>query len=101
MVPKDGPDLDREGKFIDAQSEQIIGNTEGAIKIYKNILKNNVNDHEAAFFLAKTYLNSDDVPNSIKYFSLALANEKNNPWYYIWAADRSEERRVGKKCRVR
>ncbi len=87
MVPTDGLDLDREGKFIDAQSEQIIGNTEGAIKIYKNILKNNVNDHEAAFFLAKTYLNSDDVPNSIKYFSLALANEKNNPWYYIWAAD--------------
>lgn len=87
MVSSKGNDLDRQSKFIDAQSELIIGNTEGAIKIYEDLLKKDVNDDEAAFFLGKIYLNNSDVANSIKYFSLALANERDNPWYYIWAAD--------------
>lgn len=80
-------DLDRQTRFIEAQGEIIIGNADGAIEIYKNLLKKDVNDHEAAFFLGKLYLNQKDLINSIKYFSLALANEKENPWYYIWAAD--------------
>lgn len=80
-------DLDRQSRFIDAQSELIIGNTDGAINIYKDLLKKEVNDHEAAFFLGKTYLQDEDLANAIKYFSLALANEKKNPWYYLWAAD--------------
>lgn len=87
LIPEKENDLDRETRFIEAQSELIIGNVEGAIEIYKGLLKKDVNDDEAAFFLGKTYLNNEDIANSIKYFSLALANEKNNPWYYIWAAD--------------
>lgn len=87
LTPSKDNDLDRQSKFIDAQSELIIGNTEGAIKIYDELLKKDVNDHEAAFFLGKTYFQEDDMANAIKYFSLALANEKENPWYYLWAAD--------------
>ncbi len=80
-------DLDRQSKFIDAQSELIIGNSEGAINIYKDLLKKDVNDHEAAFFLGKVYYQQNDLPNAIKNFALALAIEKSNPWYYLWAAD--------------
>lgn len=87
LAPDTENDLDRQTRFIEAQSEIIIGNVEGAEKIYKRLLKKDVNDDEAAFFLGKLYLNNDDLANSIKYFSLALANEKENPWYYIWAAD--------------
>ncbi len=87
LIPEKGNELDRETRFIEAQSELIIGNVDGAIEIYKALLKKDVNDDEAAFFLGKTYLNNDDIANSIKYFSLALANEKENAWYYIWAAD--------------
>lgn len=87
LAPDTENDIDRQTRFIEAQSEVIIGNVEGAEKIYKALLKKDVNDDEAAFFLGKLYLNNDDLPNSIKYFSLALANEKENPWYYIWAAD--------------
>ena len=87
LTPSKDNDLDRQSKFIDAQSELIIGNTEGAIKIYDELLKKDVNDHEAAFFLGKTYFQEDDLANAIKYFSLALANEKENPWYYLWAPD--------------
>lgn len=87
LIPAKGNELDRETRFIEAQSEIIIGNVDGAIEIYKALLKKDVNDDEAAFFLGKTYLNNEDIANSIKYFSLALANEKENPWYYIWAAD--------------
>ena len=86
-MPEQEGDLGRQTRFIEAQSELIIGNTEGAIDIYKSLLKKDVNDDEAAFFLGKVYFNNDDVGNSIKYFSLALSNEKENPWYYIWAAD--------------
>ncbi len=87
LLPAEGNDIGRQTRFIEAQSELIIGNTEGAVKIYKDLLKKDVNDHEAAFFLGKTYLGTNDLANSIKYFSLALANYKDNPWYYIWAAD--------------
>lgn len=87
LLPEQEGDLGRQTRFIEAQSELIIGNTEGAIDIYKSLLKKDVNDDEAAFFLGKVYFNNDDVGNSIKYFSLALSNEKENPWYYIWAAD--------------
>lgn len=85
LTPTD--DLRRESKFIDAQSRVIIGDTEEALKIYQNLLKEDPNDDEAAFFMGKIYLQKNDIQNSIKFFSLALAIEKANPWYYLWAAD--------------
>lgn len=79
--------LQRESKFIDAQSRLITGSTEEALAIYKALLEENPNDDEAAFFLGKIYFEEKDLENSIKYLSLALANEKANPWYYLWTTD--------------
>lgn len=87
LKPDTGNDLERESMFIEAQSKIIIGDEEGAIGIYNQLLKKDVNDDEAAFFLGKIYFHNEDLSQSIKYFALALSNEKSNPWYYIWAAD--------------
>lgn len=85
LTPAD--DLRRESRFIDAQSHLVIGDTEEALKIYQDLLKEDPNDDEAAFFAGKIYLGKKDLQNAIKFFSLALAIEKTNPWYYLWAAD--------------
>lgn len=85
LTPAD--DLRRESRFIDAQSHLVIGDTEEALKIYQDLLKEDPNDDEAAFFTGKIYLGKKDLQNAIKFFSLALAIEKTNPWYYLWAAD--------------
>lgn|GEM_PF-4448014 len=79
--------LQREAKFIDAQSRLITGDTEQALEIYKSLLEADPNDDEAAFFLGKIYFEEKDLENSIKYLSLALSNNKTNPWYYLWITD--------------
>lgn len=80
-------DPERESKFIDAKSRAIIGDSEGAVKIYQDLLKKDPNDHEAAFFLGRIYLDNKDNVDAIKYLALALSDFKENPWYYIYAAE--------------
>lgn len=79
--------VDTESMFIDAEKKKIIGDTEGAIVLYKQILELDPNDDVAAYLLAKIYLQQKNYTESANYFSLALVNEKTNPWYYIHAAE--------------
>ncbi|GAA5225235.1 hypothetical protein GCM10025777_58660 [Membranihabitans marinus] len=73
--------------FIDAEKKKIIGDTDGAIVLYKQILELDPNDDVAAYLLAKVYLQQKNYTESANYFSLALVNEKTNPWYYIHGAE--------------
>nr|WP_255785172.1 tetratricopeptide repeat protein [Membranihabitans maritimus] len=73
--------------FIDAESKKLTGDIEAAKAIYKQILENDPNDDVAAFFLGVLYLEGETFKEASNYFSLALANEKNNPWYYLRATE--------------
>ena len=80
--------------FIDANREKILGNYENAAYLYKEVLKRDKKNHAAAYELARIYdvLDKDDKAlNSIK---MAVALEKENPWYRMFLADVYEK--IGK-----
>lgn len=79
--------IDTESLIIEAQKKRIIGDTDGEIRLYKQILELDPNDDVASYYLGKAYQRLQNYTEATNYYSLALVNNKENPWYYISAAE--------------
>ncbi len=70
-----------QGKFIDANREQLLGNYAKAIEIYESILKEAPQNDAAAYQLAKLYDAQSDGEKAIRYARQAIQLANGNPWY--------------------
>ena len=80
-------DLSVERMFIEAKTKALIGDMDGAVELYKNILTNESNNDVAAYELAKIYLQIENYGEAVKSINLALGNHSGNKWYHLLKVD--------------
>ncbi len=77
--------------FIEANREKVLGNFEEAIALYKKVLKEDRNNHTAAYEIARIYVLQDDLTKAQEYIKRALEERPDNPWYNKFIAHIHEE----------
>ncbi|MEM8908017.1 MAG: tetratricopeptide repeat protein [Bacteroidota bacterium] len=78
--------------FIEANREKILGNFENAAFLYKEVLKRDKTNHAAAYELARVYDVLDKSDKAIGSIKMAVAWDKENPWYKMFLADLYEKK---------
>jgi len=78
--------------FIEASREKILGNYENAAFLYKEVLKRDRSNHAAAYELARIYDVLDKDDKALSSIKMAVALDKKNPWYQMFAADVYEKK---------
>ncbi len=73
--------------FIEASREKILGNYENSAFLYKEVLKRDRGNHAAAYELARIYDVLDKDDKALSSIKMAVALDKGNPWYQMFAAD--------------
>ena len=87
-------DLGIERMFIEAKTQALIGDFDGAIELYKTILSKHGNNDVAAFELAKIFKKQENYGEAVKNINLALGINQDNKWYHLLKVDileKSEE----------
>lgn len=73
--------------FIEASREKILGNYENAAMLYKEVLKRDNSNDAAAYELARMYDVLDKDSKALSSIKMAIAIDKENPWYRMFLAD--------------
>ncbi len=79
--------VNTEKVFIEASREKILGNYENAAFLYKEVLKRDRSNHAAAYELARIYDVLDKDDKALSSIKMAVALDKSNEWYQMFAAD--------------
>lgn len=80
-------DVALQGKFIDANREQILGNYEKAASIYEEILKEDPSNPAVAYELSRIYDTLDEGDKALEYIKKSIALAPDNEWYQRFLAD--------------
>ena len=83
----EGTEIELENLFVDASREKLLGNTEEAIRIYREILDKDVENPAAAYELARLLAAAEDFEDAMAFAKIATKNEPDNEWYQIFLAD--------------
>lgn len=76
-----------QGKFIDANREQILGNYDKAIAIYEEILKDAPKNDGVAYEMARVYDVKEDYEKALRYIRMSIEYAPDNHWYRYYLAD--------------
>lgn len=74
-------DNDYQYALIEAVKQKNLGNIQGAIKLYKLVLKEKRHVPVANFELGSLYLMNEEPDKALKYFQKAYEEESSNYWY--------------------
>lgn len=80
-------DIDIQQLYIEANKEKLIGNTDEAITLFKEVMSKDKGNHGAAYELAKLYQEQGDKEKSIASAKQAAELDPNNEWYQLLYAD--------------
>lgn len=83
----EGTEIELENLFVDASREKLLGNTEEAMRIYRDILDKDVENPAAAYELARLLAAIENFEDALSFAEIAIKNEPDNPWYQIFLAD--------------
>ena len=79
--------VEMETRFIDANRERILGNYDKAIPMYEEILKEDQENHAAAYELARIYSIQEAYDKSVHYAENAMEMDPSNTWYKEFLAE--------------
>lgn len=80
-------DVQRQQLFIEAKQQQVLGNLEEAESQYLSLLKEDPDNHAAAFELARIYDEQKSEDQALEYAQKAAQLDPNNPWYQEFLAE--------------
>jgi len=73
--------------FIEANKEKILENYEMAVTLFKEVLKNDPQNHAAAYELARVYDVIDNDEKALSSIKIAVGLQPENMWYKLFLAD--------------
>ena len=80
-------EVSRQSDFIDAEKEQLLGNYDKAIELFKKFLYDNPDNDVAWYCLAKTYIAQKNYGDALDAIGKAILGDPGNEWYRITQAD--------------
>lgn len=88
-VKKEVPEaeVERQTRFLEAESFRMLGKHEKAVEAYKKFLYNNETFDAAWYGLARVYTDTKDYGNALAAIDKAIQYSPENKWYYIHKAD--------------
>jgi len=80
--------LEIQAAFIDAFAMKYKGDSDKAIKAFKNVLSIDQKHHPASYELAKIYHSQKNIEESIRYINKALKYDPENRDYLVFLSER-------------
>ncbi|MCB0706463.1 MAG: tetratricopeptide repeat protein [Saprospiraceae bacterium] len=80
-------DVQRQGMYIEANQQRLLGNYAKAIKIFEDLLIEEAENDALNYELARTYEAGDELQSAIYQAKIAVALQPDNEWYGVYLAD--------------
>jgi tetratricopeptide (TPR) repeat protein len=80
-------ELKTQDKFLQAKQQQILGNLDDAVNIYKDLARKDAKNDVVLYELARIYLKQDKVEKALSAIQEAIIINDQNTWYHNLNAD--------------
>jgi len=80
-------ELNIQDKFLQGKQQQILGNLDKAVTIFKELAKKDVKNDVVQYELARIYLKQDKVEKALNAIQEAIIINDQNTWYHNLNAD--------------
>jgi len=73
--------------YIEASQAKLIGANDDAIRIYKEILERDGQNHAAAYEYSRALYAKEQYRDALEQVDLAIKYGPDNPWYWVMKGD--------------
>ena len=80
-------EVNKQKVFIEANKQKLLENFEEASVLFKEVLKNDPQNHAAAYELARVYAVLDNEEKALSSIKVAVSLDPTNMWYKLFLAD--------------
>jgi len=81
----ENPEISR--SYIDASKYKVIGDVDGAIAKYEEVLQSDPKNDAAMYELSRLYFENSNLPNALAMAKGAVAGDPSNKWYKMMLAE--------------
>ncbi len=87
----DKRELEKQGYYIEAVQQNLLGNVEDAIGLFETVIRLDNKNHAAHYELCRIYYENEELEKAIEHGKIAVQLHTTNEWYYLYLAEAQAE----------